>query len=96
MVCKSLNIEYVKVLILVFAAEVMMSSVQVRPKEGLLWRRATLRCFRDPLVCTSFIQVRGAVRRERPEEQENPSRKDYWKLHVKFLPFSVESAISGI
>ena len=70
----------------------MMSSVQV-PKARFT---ATLRGFRDPPVCTSFIQVGGAVRRERPEEQENPSRKDYWKLHVKFLPFSVKSVISRI
>ena len=47
-------------------------------------------------VCTGFIQVGGAVSRERPEEQENPSRKDCWKLPVKCLLFSVESAISRI
>ena len=47
-------------------------------------------------VCTSFIQVGGAVRRERPKEQENPSRKDYWKFPVKFLLFSVKSVISRI
>ena len=54
---------------------------------------ATLRGFRDPSVCTGFIQVGGAVKRE---EQENPSRKDYWKLHVKFFPFSVKAVISRI
>ena len=70
----------------------MMSSVQV-PKARFM---ATLRGFRDPLVSTSFIQVGGAVRLGRPEEQENPSRKDYWKLHMKFLPFSVKSVISRI
>ena len=70
----------------------MMSSVQV-PKARFM---APLRGFRDPPVCPSFIQVGGAVRRERPEKQENPSRKVYWKVHVKFLPFSVKSVISRI
>ena len=36
------------------------------------------------------------MRREGPEEQEDPSRKDYSKLPVKFLLFSVKSAISRI
>ena len=30
------------------------------------------------------------MRRERPEEQENPGRKDYWKLHVNFFMFMAD------
>ena len=56
---------------------------------------ATLRGFRDPPVCTSFIHVGGGVRHERPEQRGNPSRKDYWKLHVKCLPFSVNLSFLG-
>ena len=39
-------------------------------------------------LCEVFVK--------RPEEQENSSRKDFWKLNAKFLPFSVKSVISMI
>ena len=44
---------------MVLAAEIMMSSVQVRPKARFIVAEGNFARFRDPPVCTSFIQVGG-------------------------------------